>query len=140
MKFLYLIVCNLKRRKLRTALTVLSIMVAFILFGFLCAIKQALVGGVSMAKADRLVVRNKVALILSLPQSYQSRIDRIPGVAMSAHLTWFGGIYQEAKNFFPQMPVVPEDILKAYPEIVLAPDQRQAWLQSRTAAIVGRKT
>jgi putative ABC transport system permease protein len=140
MKFLYLIGSNLKRKKLRTALTVLSIMVAFVLFGFLCAIKQALVGGVNMAKADRLVVRNKVSLILSLPQSYQSRIDRIAGVALSAHLTWFGGIYQEPKNFFPQMAVVPEDILKAYPEIVLAPDQRQAWLQSRTAAIVGRKT
>ena len=140
MKFLGIIWSNLKRKKLRTALTILSIAVAFVLFGFLCAIKQALVGGVNMAKADRLVIRNKVSLILSLPLSYQARIDRIPGVSLSAHLTWFGGIYQEERNFFPQMPVVPNEILKIYPEIVLAPDQRKAWLDTRTGAIAGRKT
>jgi putative ABC transport system permease protein len=139
-KFLNLIWSNLKRKKLRTALTVLSIGVAFLLFGLLCAIKQALVGGVNMAKADRLVVRNKVSIILSLPRSYQERIARIAGVAMEAHLTWFGGIYQEPRNFFPQMAVVPDELLKAYPEVVLASDQRQAWLELRTGAIVGRKT
>jgi putative ABC transport system permease protein len=140
MKFLGIIWSNLKRKKLRTALTVLSILVAFLLFGFLCAIKQALAGGVSMAKADRLVIRNKVSLILPLPLSYQARIDRIPGVAMSAHLTWFGGIYQEEKNFFPQMPVVPDEILKAYPEIVLSEEQHKAWNDTRTGAVAGRKT
>src|SRR5580704_9574077 len=98
MKFLPLIWSNLMRRKLRTLLTVLSILVAFVLFGFLSAIKQALVGGVAMAGADRLVVRNKISLIISLPGSYQQTIDKMPGVAGSAHLTWFGGIYQEPRN------------------------------------------
>ena len=140
MKFLPLIWSNLKRRKLRTLLTVLSILVAFVLFGFLAAIKQALVGGVSMAGADRLIVRHKVSLIVSLPGSYQQTIDKMPGVAGSAHLTWFGGIYQEPRNFFPQMAVVPEEILATYPKVILPPDQKKAWLNTRTGAVAGRKT
>jgi putative ABC transport system permease protein len=140
MKFLPLIWGNFKRRKLRTLLTVLSILVAFMLFGLIAAIKQALVGGVAMAGADRLIVRHKVSLIVSLPGSYQQTIDKMPGVAGSAHLTWFGGIYQDPKNFFPQMAVVPEEILGMYPKVILAPAQKKAWLASRTAAVAGRKT
>jgi putative ABC transport system permease protein len=140
MKFLPLIWSNLRRRKLRTLLTVLSILVAFVLFGFISAIKQALVGGVAMAGADRLVVRHKVSLIISLPGSYQQTIDKIPGVAGSSHFTWFGGIYQDPKNFFPQMAVVPEEVLAMYPKVILAPEQKKAWLAARNAAVVGRKT
>ena len=140
MKFLPLIWSNLRRRKLRALLTVLSILVAFVLFGLIAAIKQALIGGVDMAGADRLIVRHKVSLIISLPGSYQQTIDRIPGVAGSAHLTWFGGIYQDARNFFPQMVVVPEEILAIYPKVILPPEQKQAWLNTRTGAVAGRKT
>jgi putative ABC transport system permease protein len=137
MKFLHLIWSNLRRKKLRTSLTLLSIVVAFILFGFLSAIQQALVGGVKMAGADRLIVRHKVSIIQMLPESYKARMDRMPGVDFA---TWFGGIYQDPKNFFMQCPVVPEEFLKMYPEIVLPPEQKQAWLQTRTGAIVGRKS
>jgi putative ABC transport system permease protein len=140
MKFLHLIWCNLKRKKLRTSLTLLSIVVAFILFGFLSAIQQALVGGVKMAGADRLVVREKVSIINPLPESYKARIDRIPGVDFATHETWFGGIYQDPKNFFMQAPVVPAELLKMYPEVVLSPAQSNAWAQTRTGAIVGRKS
>ncbi|MGA3182179.1 MAG: FtsX-like permease family protein [Verrucomicrobiota bacterium] len=140
MKFLPLLWSNLKRRKLRTLLTLLSILVAFMLFGFIAAIKQALVGGLAMAGADRLIVRHKVSLIISLPGSYQQTINKIPGVAGSAHETWFGGIYQDPRNFFPQTAVVPEEILAAYPEIVLSPQEKQAWLNTRTGAVAGRKT
>ena len=104
MKFLHLIWCNLKRKKLRTSLTLLSIVVAFVLFGFLAAIQEALVGGVALAGADRLIVREKVSLINPLPISYEDRIDRIPGVDFSTHQTWFGGVYQDPKNFFMQNP------------------------------------
>jgi putative ABC transport system permease protein len=140
MKFFHLIWSNLKRKKLRTSLTLLSIVVAFILFGFLSAIQQALVGGVKMAGADRLVVRHKVSIIQMLPESYKARMDRIPGVDYATHETWFGGIYQDPKNFFMQAPVVPEELLKMYPEVVLPPAQSNAWLQTRTGAIVGRKS
>ncbi|MGH7968819.1 MAG: ABC transporter permease, partial [Limisphaerales bacterium] len=121
-------------------LTLLSIIVAFVLFGFLAAIKQALAGGITLEGQNRLVVRNKVSLILPLPLSYQDRMLRIPGVAAVTHMTWLGGIYQDPKNFFMQTPVQPESFLDMYPEIVLPPDQKQAWLQTRTGAIVGRKT
>ena len=140
MRFFHLIWGNLKRKKLRTGLTLLSIIVAFVLFGFLAAIKQALAGGITLKGQNRLVVSNKVSLILPLPLSYQDRMLRIPGVAAVTHMTWFGGIYQDPKNFFMQAPVQPESFLDMYPEIVLPPDQKQAWLQTRTGAIVGRKT
>jgi putative ABC transport system permease protein len=140
MKFFHLIWSNLKRKKLRTLLTLLSILVAFILFGFLSAIKQALVGGITVAGANRLIVRHKVSIIQLLPESYKARMERIPGVAAAAHQTWFGGIYQDPKNFFMQNPVVPEEFLDMHPEIILPPDQKKAWLATRTGAIVGRKT
>ncbi len=140
MKFFHLIWGNLKRKKLRTLLTVLTILVAFVLFGLLCAIKQALVGSVSLAGADRLIVRHKVSIIQLLPETYKARMERIPGVALVAHQTWFGGIYQEPKNFFMQCPVVPEDFMPIFPEFRLPAEQMQAWLKTRTGAIVGRKT
>jgi putative ABC transport system permease protein len=114
--------------------------VAFVLFGFLMAIKQALAGGVNMASQDRLVVRHKVSIIQLLPESYKARMDRIPGVDFATHQTWFGGIYQDPKNFFMQNPVVPDEFLAMHPEIILPPDQKKAWLETRTGAIVGRKT
>jgi putative ABC transport system permease protein len=140
MKYLHLVWSNLKRKKLRTSLTLLSILVAFILFGFLCAIRQAIEGGVTLEGLDRLVVRHKVSIIQLLPQSYKARMERIPGVATATHMTWFGGIYQDPKNFFMQAPVVPEEFLAMYPEVVLPEDQKKAWLATRTGAIVGRKT
>lgn len=140
MKFLGLVWGNLKRKKLRTALTLLSILVAFLLFGFLCAIKEAFVAGVSMAGADRLVVRHKVSIIQSLPRSYEERIAGMPGVAAVAHQSWFGGIYQDPKNFFPTIPVEPEKFLDMFPEYILPAAQKEAWLKTRTGAIVGRVT
>ncbi|HEV2328090.1 MAG TPA: FtsX-like permease family protein [Verrucomicrobiae bacterium] len=140
MKFFNLIWSNLRRKKLRTFLTLLSIVVAFILFGLLSAIQEALVGGVALAGADRLVVREKVSIINLLPASYEARMERIPGVDFATHQTWFGGIYQDPKNFFMQNPVEPEKFLKIHPEFILPPDEEKAWLATRTGAIVGRRT
>ena len=139
MKFLSLIWSNLKRRKLRTALTLLSIFVAFLLFGFLCTIKEAFTGGIELAGADRLVVRHKVSLIMTLPVTYKARMERIPGVASAVHLTWFNGVYQnDSKNFFGTFPTEPEPFLGLYPEFILPEEQKQAWLKKRDGAIVGR--
>ncbi|MCX6892486.1 MAG: FtsX-like permease family protein [Verrucomicrobia bacterium] len=140
MKYLHLIGSNLRRKKVRTLLTLLSILVAFLLFGFLSAIKQALAGGVTLAGQNRLWVRHKVSIIQSLPEFYKARIERIPGVASATHQTWFGGLYQDPKNFFPQMPVVPEEFLDMYPEFLVSSEEKQAWIKTRTGAIVGRKT
>jgi putative ABC transport system permease protein len=140
MKFFHLIWSNLKRKKARTMLTLLSILVAFVLFGFLAAVKHALTGGISIAGATRLVVRHKVSLIQLLPASYKEKMEKISGVTAASHQTWFGGVYQDSKKFFMQCPVVPEEFLAMYPEYVLSPEQKKAWLATRTGAIVGRKT
>lgn len=139
-KFLPLLWGNLRRKKLRTSLTLLSILVAFVLFGLLCAIKQALVGGVELAGVDRLIVRHKVSLIQLLPETYKARMEKVPGVDFAVHQTWFGGIYQDPKNFFMQCPVVPEEFMRMYSEFLLPPDQMAAWQRTRTGAIVGRNT
>ena len=77
---------------------------------------------------------------MTLPVTYQDHIERIPGVDMVSHATWFNGIYQnEPKNFFGSFPVDPERFLAVFPEIVLPADQRQAWLKTRTGAIIGRQ-
>lgn len=140
MKFLPLIWRNLWRRKIRTTLTILSIMVAFFLYGCLAAIRSGMEAGVTVAGQDRLVVRHKTSIIQTLPVSYLERINRIPGVKLVIHSTWFGGIYQEPKNFFPQIPVVPVEFLQMYPEFRLPEAQQKAWLEKRSGAIVGRKT
>jgi putative ABC transport system permease protein len=140
MSFIRLILPNFKRHKLRTLLTILSIVVAFILFAYLGAIRTAFSFGVSMAGADRLIVRHKVSLIQLLPQSYEADIERIPGVSDATHATWFGGIYKDPRNFFGQMPVKPEELMRMYPEFILPPEQMQAWLKTRTGAIAGRTT
>jgi len=140
MRFLPLVWAGLKRKKLRTALTFLSIFIAFVLFAFLGALKAALGGGVSMAGLDRLIVRHKVSLIQTLPESYSARIRAVAGVAAVCHQTWFGGIYQDPKNFFPNMPVEPAAFCDMFPEFVLKPAERQAWLATRDGAIVGRST
>lgn len=139
MKFFHLVWHNLQRRKLRTLLTLLSVFVAFLLYGLLCTVKEAFTAGVTLAGADRLIVRHKVSLIMNLPVTYRARMERIPGVAAAMHWTWFNGIYQnEPKNFFGSFPVDPEPLLAMYPEYLLPEDQKQAWLKTRTGAMVGR--
>ncbi len=141
MKFAHLIWSGLKRKKLRTALTILSITVAFILYGILCSIRQALTGGVSLEGADRLVVRHKVSIIQLLPVSYKARMERIRGVASATHQTWFGGVFQqEPKYFFMQTPVEPETFLDMHPELLLPAQQKAAWFRTRTGAVAGRTT
>jgi putative ABC transport system permease protein len=138
MKYLYLIYSSLKRKKLRTGLTIMSIMVAFILFGYLTAIRQAFDAGVEVAGADRLIVRHKVSIIQMLPQSYEAKMERIDGVDNAAHATWFGGIYQDPKNFFAQMAIEPEELFDMFPEFIISDEHKAAWLETRSGALVGR--
>ncbi len=135
-----LVATFLKRHRLRTTLTLLSIVVAFVLFGYLAAIRKAFQMGVTVAGADRLVVRHKVSIIQPLPISYKAVMEQIPGVAAVTHATWFGGIYKDPKNFFAQIPVVPEEYMAMYPEFLLPKAQMDAWKRTRTGAIAGRKT
>jgi putative ABC transport system permease protein len=140
MKYLPLLWRSLFRRKVRTIFTLLAILVAFTLYGFLSAIEAAFGMGVELAGAERLVMIHKVSLIQLLPESYLERIRTTPGVVDACHQTWFGGIYQDPKNFFMQTPVEPECFLRMYPEFVLPEAQKKAWFGDRQGAIVGRET
>ena len=140
MKFLPLVWKNLFRRRVRTLFTVLSIVVAFVLFSYLAAIRIAFSSGVEVAGADRMLVIHKISLIQPLPESYLGRVASIEGVADISHMSWFGGVYQDPRNFFAQFAVDPESYLRLYPEIVLTDAEREAWLRNRTGAIVGRAT
>jgi len=136
-KFLPLLWSSLWRKKVRTIFTLLSIFVAFLLFGLLMTIRGAFTFGVQVAGVDRLVVIHKISLIMPLPVSYKDRLISTPGVAMVSPQTWFGGVYQDPSNFFAQMAVEPEPFMKIYPEFRLPPDQAKAWLADRQGVIVG---
>jgi putative ABC transport system permease protein len=138
MRYLYLVWSNLKRKKLRTVLTLLSITVAFMLFGYLAAIKQGFNQGIDVAGLDRLIVRDKISIIQLLPEAYESRIEQVEGVVDAVHQTWFGGVYQKPSNFFAQLPVEPEGYLAMYPEILLSEAEFEAWRSTRSGAIAGR--
>jgi len=138
MRYLYLVYSNLKRKKTRTLLTFLSVLVAFVLFGYMAAIEKALEIGVSVVGADRLVVRHKVSLIQPLPESYEADMEQIDGIVDATHATWFGGVYQDPTNFFMQSPVKPLEYLEMYPEYLLDDEEIEAWLNTRTGVVVGR--
>ncbi len=138
MKFLPLIWKNVWRRKFRTTFTLLSIFVAFLLFGILMTIRTAFSFGVEIAGVDRLVLIHKVSLIMPLPRAYQAQLQQVPGVDVVTHQSWFNGIYQDPQNFFANIAVEPEPFLKIYPEFTLPPDQVKTWMADRQGAIVGK--
>src|SRR5262245_2165127 len=105
MKYRHLVLPNLLRRKLRTGLTMGFLAVALVLFGLLAVVRGAFQQGVDVAGADRLVVVNKVSIIQPLPLSYRDRMARIPGVTQVTFANWFGGVYQDERNFFPQFAI-----------------------------------
>jgi putative ABC transport system permease protein len=138
MKYLGLIWRNAWRKKIRTSLTLLSVLVAFLMFSLLYAIGEAFAsGGATIESARRLVVIDKISLINPLPMAYQNKIEAIPGVDKVAHASWFGGYYQDQKNQFGQFPIPGEEYLELYPEFDMPEEQRQAFLNNRVGAIVG---
>src|SRR5580765_7548945 len=102
MKYWRLLRVGLTRKKFRTALTIGSFAVAMFLFGLLAVVQLAFNQGVEIAGADRVIVMNKVSFIQPLPISYKDQLAALPGVRQVTNATWFGGIYQDEKNFFPQ--------------------------------------
>jgi len=140
MKFIPLIWRNLMRRKIRTLMTIGSILIAFLLFGVLMAIRAAFSMGVDIAGADRLVSIHKVSLIQPIPRSYLERIRAVEGVTDVTHANWFGGYYQEPSNFIANFAVEPEAYLRMYPEFTVPEEQKKAWYANRTGAVVGIST
>jgi len=138
MKFLPLVIANLFRKKIRTTLTIGSFTVALFLFGLLVIVRGAFSQGVDIAGADRLVIINKTSLIQPLPLSYRDRLLRIPGIKQVTFQNWFGGVYQDEKNFFPQFAIDIDNQRAMYPEFVVAEDQWKAFVADRQGTIVGK--
>ena len=138
MKYRHLILANLLRKKTRTGLTAGSFAAALFLFGILAVVRGAFHQGVEVAGTDRLVVVNKVSIIQPLPLSYRDRLLRIPGVTQATFANWFGGVYQDERNFFPQFAIDREGYRRMFTEFVIPDDQWQAFLADREGCIVGQ--
>jgi putative ABC transport system permease protein len=136
MKYMHLIWAALFRRKSRTFLTLVSILAAFLLFGMLDATRAAFDSGDSVIGVDRLITTSRYSIIQSLPASLQTRMEAIPGVKSVGYANWFGGIYQDPKNFVLSF-AVSDNYLDIYHEMELPADQRKAYETTRTGAIVG---
>ncbi len=137
MRFLPLLLANLLRKKVRTLLTIGSFAVAMFLFGLLATLRAAFSQVVDAAGADRLVITNKVSIIQPLPIAYRDRILKLPGVAALTSFSWFGGVYQDEKNFFPQFSIDPENQLVVYDEFKVPAEQWQAFLADRAGCVAG---
>ncbi len=138
MKFFRMVWANLRRKKVRTTLTIGSFTVALFLFGLLAAVRMGLRGGADAAGVDRLDVINKVSLILPLPYSYRDRLLRVPGVLNVSYATWFGGVYQDERNFFAQMAVDKDTWFDVYWDYVATQEEKDAFKRDRQACMVGR--
>jgi len=140
MRFFPLLLANLLRKKIRTLLTVGSYAVALFLFGLLSAIHGAFTAGIELAGADRLIVMHRASFIQPLPFAHRDRILRVPGVRDVASSSWFGGVYQDPKNFFPQFAIEPEVWRRVYPEFQVPDGEWQAFLADRAGCVVGATT
>jgi putative ABC transport system permease protein len=138
-RFLPLLWAGLFRRKARTVLTLLSVVVAFLLFGLLQAVQTAFESGADTADAKRLLTTARYSIIEPLPMAYLRRIEQVPGVVGVASADWFGARYQNESNAFPVFAVDPARYLDMYPEFTIAPAQRQAFAATRTGAVAGRR-
>jgi len=139
MHFFKLILRNALRHKLRTSLTVLGLVVAFLSFGLLQTIVDAWYAGAEGAAPNRLITRNAVSLVVPLPMHYREKIRAVDGVKAVAGANWFAGVYQDPKNFFPQFAIEPIPYFSMFPEYRMRDDELRAFLRDRKGAIVGRK-
>jgi putative ABC transport system permease protein len=137
MSLLGLMWANLFRKRTRTFLTLLSVAIAFLLFVLLQAIAAAFDGGVRVDGANRLVIGGKFSQIDNLPFSQKQQILSVEGVEAITHTNWFGGTYQDPKNFFAKFPVDPLSYFDMYPELELQPaDALERFARERTSAVV----
>lgn len=136
MKYLHLVWAALFRSRTRTLLTLLSVLAAFFLFGMLDAVRVAFNSGGDVTGANRMVVASRLSITQMLPYSLAPQVEAIDGVKRSSYAAWFGGVYRDMNNFFPNFSVGP-GYLDLYPEFKLPEAQRKAWEADRQGAIVG---
>ena len=137
MKFFSLILKSAWRSKRRTTLTILSVALAVFLFAALRAVLDGFNAATAGSSSTRVVTIRSTSLIFAMPSSHATGIRNTAGVEDITWANWFGGIYKDPQNFFAQFAVEPESYLRMYPEIILTPEQKQAFLDDRTGCIVG---
>jgi putative ABC transport system permease protein len=136
-KYLQLVWAAMFRRRMRTIFTLMSVLAAFLLFGLLDSVRSAFASAAaSVAGVDRLVTVSKISFVLSLPKSLLPRIEALPGVQRVTYANWFGGIYQDPKNFFANQAVA-QNFFDLYPEWQLSDAERTAFRTTRTGAVAG---
>ncbi|ABF40621.1 ABC efflux pump, inner membrane subunit [Candidatus Koribacter versatilis Ellin345] len=141
MKFLPLLFRNITRKWTRLLLTIGSFAIALFLFGILAVVNNSFNGALnSMAGVDRLMVQNRVSIIQPVPEAYKAKIEQIEHVKLVTYANWFGAVYQDEKNFFPQYAIDEESYRKMYPEFRVADAEWKAWEDDREGVIVGEKT
>ncbi len=137
-RYLPLVWASLRRRRLRTAFTIGSIFIAFMLYALAGAMERAFERGVQQAGADRLMVQHKVSFILPLPESYLNRVRSVDGVLRVSSANWIGGYIKDIREQVPTFPVQAEAYLAMYPEFEIPRAQREAFLADRTGLLAGR--
>ena len=135
--FLPLLLANLRRRRVRTVLTILSVATAFLLYGLMAALRNALLGGVELAGADRLITTHRTSIIQPLPRSYLNRIAGTDGVRIATSFGWFGGYYINERNQVISEIADPDTLEAVYPEFRVSAAASQAWRSGRDCALVG---
>lgn len=140
MDLIKLIIRNVFRHRLRSTLTFVGVAIAMCAFGVLRTLVDAWYVGVESSAADRLVVRNKISLIYSLPLAYRTKILQVRGVTGLAYGSWYGGIYKDKKNFFGQIAISGSEYLELFPEFILSKAEKLKFDKQRNAAIAGRQT
>jgi len=137
-RWLPLVWANLRRRKLRLVFTFISILLAFVMFGMLDALRTSLSQAVNLAGADRLMLQSKVNITVSNPRSHYEKVKAVPGVRAVAPFNWFGGVYKDSKQQIQVQATDPEEFMKVYPEVHLKPSELAAWKQDRQAIVIGQ--
>ncbi len=138
MKYFSLVWAQLFRSRTRTLLTLLSVVAAFLLFGMLDSVRVAFTSGGSVEGANRLIVASRLSITQSLPIRLDAQIRQVAGVRDVTSGMWFGGIYRDPKDFFPNFSVAP-NYFDIYRELEVPPDQLKRWQDTRTGAIVGEQ-
>ncbi|MBV8657972.1 MAG: ABC transporter permease [Burkholderiales bacterium] len=130
---------NALRHRLRAILTLAGLTVAILAYGLLSTFVSAWYAGADAASDKRLVTRSAISLVFALPISYRDRIRAVDGVTSVSWSNWFGGVYIDERNFFPQFAVDMPTYLPLYSEFVITPEERAALLHDRRGCVVGAK-
>ncbi len=132
------VVANLFRKKTRTILTLLSVIMAFLLFGLLQSVNHIFSAGPDFLGATRLISQARVSFTQPLPLSMLPKLEAIPGVTRVGYSQWFGGVWQENTPLI-MFAVNPQRHHDIYPEWVMPETQWQAFANTRTAMIAGKQ-